>query len=265
MTRILVVSDGSGGTARRAVDAALTQFPGHVAEIDLRAGVLTGDGILAVTAEAARTGAIIVHTLVRVELRRLMVRAAREHDVETVDLMGPLLDRISQRLEVRPEEKPGLFGQLNEAYFRRIECMEFAFHHDDGARHHELRRAEIVLVGVSRTFKTPLSIYLAYRGWFVANVPIILGLEPPSILDAMPPEKVVGLTTNPRRLSLLRRARREYLDGSVGDYAEAQHVRRELEYSRAIFERAPTWQVVDVTGKPVEEIATEIVALVGER
>lgn len=262
MRRILIVSDGTGGTARRAVDAAMTQFSGHEAGIETISGVRTVDEIRDITVRASRSGALIVHTLVTVDLRQAMLREARLHDVGTIDLMGPLLDRISQKLEVQPEEKPGLFGQLNDAYFRRIECMEFAFHHDDGARHHELGMAEIVLVGVSRTFKTPLSIYLAYRGWFVANVPIVLGLEPPSILDRLPADRVIGLTTNAPRLSRLRRAREQFLRSSVGDYAELRHVRRELEYSRFIFEREPSWPTIDVTGKPVEEIAGEIVATI---
>jgi len=263
MRRILIVSDGSGGTAKRAVDAAMTQFSGLGAKVDVRFGVRAPDQIRDIADKAAKDGALIVHTLVTLELRQMMLREARLHDVDTVDLMGPLLDRISQRFSLEPDEEPGRFRKLNEAYFRRIECVEFAFHHDDGARHQELGLAEIVLVGVSRTFKTPLSIYLAYRGWFVGNVPIVLGLEPPSILDRLPADRVIGLTTNSRRLSRLRQAREQFLNSAVGDYAEMRHVRRELEYARSVCEREPTWPVVSVTGKPVEEIAGEIVAIVG--
>jgi len=212
---------------------------------------------------AAEREALVVHTLVTDELRRAVIEEGRLRNVPTIDLMGPLLDRLSHHLAVSPSEKPGLFRQLNETYFRRIESMEYAFHHDDGQRAHELHLAEIVLVGVSRTFKTPLSIYLATKGWFVANVPIVLGLEPPPELWKLPPRRVVGLMTRPLRLANLRRARQEYLNQATGDYADPAHVRRELDYARFICQKDPAWPVVEVTGKPVEEIAAEIVTLVG--
>ena len=179
--------------------------------------------------------------------------------------MGGLLGRLSEEFSVTPTEKPGLFGQLNKVYFRRIETMEFAFHHDDGQRISELKKAEIVLLGVSRTFKTPISIYLAFKGWFVANVPIVMGQEMPPIVNKLLASHVFCLDTNARALTELRRARQNYLGGAVGDYDDIEYVRMELMYARKIFSGHPGWAIINVTNKPIEEIASEILTLKGER
>lgn len=261
MHQIIVASDGTGRTAEQALHAALTQFALAEVEITRRAEVRTEALVRAVVQEAVETGALIVHTLVSDQMRACMIREGRLRNVETIDLMGPLLARLSEHLANSPSEEPGLFRTLNDAYFRRIEAMEFAFRHDDGQRARELDKAEIVLVGVSRTFKTPLSIYLAFKGWFVANVPLILHLKPPPMLDELPPARVFGLTTNPHRLTLLRRTRHEYLGGVTGEYAQPDFVRREIMYALNIFSAHPGWAIIDVTNKPIEEIASEILAL----
>lgn len=259
--RIFAVSDGSGATAERVVNAALTQFEGASVAIERRSRVRSEQQVRHVVREAAQAEGCIVHTLVLDELREEMLRAGRLHNVETIDLMGSLLARLSQQLSITPAEKPGLFRQLNKQYFRRIETMEFAFHHDDGRRVYELDEAEIVLVGVSRTFKTPLSIYLAFKGWFVANVPIIWGKNLPPPLLKLPPRRVFGLSIDPVRLAELRQAREERWGKALGDYADLAFVRRESEYAQEIFGSHPGWRVVEVTDKPIEEIASEIVAL----
>ena len=263
MYRVFVVSDGTGGTAERALSAALTQFAGADVRIERWPGVRTEEQVHQVVQKAAQVGGFIVHTLVSDKLRGVMLRAGRLHNVETIDLMGPLLARLSQQLAVSPAERPGLFRHLNEEYFRRIETIEFALRHDDGQRSHELSQAEIVLVGVSRTFKTPLSVYLSFKGWFVANVPIVLKTKPPAVLFDLPPGRVCGLTIDPVRLAEFRRLRQEYLSGATGDYADPDYVRREVEYALSIFCSQRGWPVVDVTDKPIEEIASEILALAG--
>lgn len=261
MYYVFVVSDGTGGTAERALQAALTQFEGAQISIKRYPYVRNEEQINEIVQEVARVGGFIVHTLVSNEAREAMIRIGRENNVETIDLMGPLLARLSHQLRVSPLEKPGLFSQLNQDYFRRIETMEFAFHHDDGQRVEDLHRADLVLVGVSRTFKTPLSIYLAFKGWFVANVPIILDVEPPAILSELSAGKIFGLTMNTYRLATLRQARVEYLGESTSDYADLEYVRREVLYALHIFESPPKWSVINVTNKPIEEIASEILAL----
>lgn len=261
MNHVIVVSDGTGGTARRALDAALTQFENIPIDIVIRPGVSSEEQIHKVIHEAAKIKALIVHTLVSNELRQMMVHLGRRHNIETIDLMGPLLDRLSEQLAVSPSEKPGLFKQLNESYFRRVETMEFAIQHDDGRRSEELEKAEIILCGVSRTFKTPLSVYLSFKGWFVANVPIIPDVEPPSILFSLPPGRIFGLTMHANRLTTLRQSRAEYLGNKVTDYIDLRQVRHELLYALRVFERIPSAPVIDVTGKPIEEIASEIITL----
>lgn len=264
MNRIYIVSDGTGRTAQQALSAALTQFPGATVEIVVRPRVRTKKRAREVVLEAARSGAILVHTIVTSEVREAIVTSARENNVEKIDLMGPLVARLADRLAVSPSEKPGLFAQLNKSYFRRVETMDFAFRHDDGQRIEEVRKAEIVLLGVSRTFKTPLSVYLAFKGWFVANVPITLDHEPPAVLSKLPPARVFCLDTNARQLAELRRPRHEYLKGAAGNYADPEFVRIELMHARSYFSRHPGWAVVNVTLKPIEEIASEILAIRGQ-
>lgn len=262
MNRVFVVSDGTGRTAERILRAALVQFEGVDVTIERRSNVRTEAQVQQAVEEAARAAGFVVYTLVADELRDAMLRQGRLHDIETVDLLGPLLARLSQHLSVSPAEKPGLFRQLNEQYFRRVETMEFAFHHDDGQRAHDLSKAEIVLVGVSRTLKTPVSIYLAFRGWLVANVPIVHDLHPPAELFNLAPGHVFGLTMNPARLAELRRMRERRLGGATGTYADPGAVRQEVEHALELFRGQSGWSVIDVTDKPIEEIASEILALV---
>jgi regulator of PEP synthase PpsR (kinase-PPPase family) len=263
--KIFVVSDGTGRTAERILRAALAQFPGAEVEIIVRSNVRTVARVRQVVGEAAAAKGFIVHTIVTRSIREAMIRTGRERDVERIDLMGPLLARLAETLATSPTERPGIFSRLNKSYFRRIETMDFAFRHDDGQRPEDIRKAEIVLLGVSRTFKTPLSVYLAFKGWFVANVPIVMNQAPPAFLDKLPPNRVFCLDTNARELAELRRARYDYLNGAAGlTYADPEYVRIELMQARKFYAQHPGWPVVNVTNKPIEEIATEILAVRGE-
>ena len=258
--RIIIVSDGTGQTAERTLNAALTQFNVDNLVIDRKPEVRTEAQVQYIIEEAVEVGGIIVHTVVSHELRNAIRRFGRLRDVETIDLFGPLLARLSDYFEYSPMEQPGLFRKLNEEYFRRIDAMEFALAHDDGMRTSDLPRAEIVLVGVSRTFKTPLCIYFAFKGWFAANVPIIMDMKPPPVLLKLPRGRVFCLTTTPRRLADLRSVRDEYLGRKTGDYADPDFVGRELAYAKRIFRERSDWPLIDVTDKPIEEIASEILA-----
>jgi hypothetical protein len=265
MAIIFIVSDGTGRTASQALSAALTQFPAQEVEIILHKEVRSKAKVNSAVKEASLKEAFIVHTMVSNELREYMITCSRQHNVETIDLMGPLLGRLSEKLIRSPSEKPGLFSELNKEYFQRIDAMQFAFQHDDGQRPEGLHKAEIVLIGVSRTFKTPLSIYLAFKGWFVANVPIVLGIEPPAELFTLEPEKVICLTNNVHNLSTLRHSRLEKLNMGTDTYANPAYVNRELMYAQSVFNRQRKWPVVKVTNKPIEEIASEILAIINTR
>jgi [pyruvate, water dikinase]-phosphate phosphotransferase / [pyruvate, water dikinase] kinase len=260
MDKIFVVSDGTGRTAEQTLKAALTQFPNSTVEIILKQEIRTEEQIEAIMPEIIEAKGIIVNTLVSHHLREMMVRISRDHNIDAIDLMGPLLSRLSVHLAHSPMEKPGIFSQLNKEYFKRIDSMQFAFTHDDGQRYYEYEKAEILLIGVSRTFKTPLSIYLAFKNWFVANYPIVLGIEPPEILRRINHGNIYGLTTEASDLSLLRSARQEYLKGNTGEYSSIDFVKRELNYAHSIFSYLQC-PVISVTNKPIEEIASEILAI----
>jgi len=265
MSTIYVISDGTGRTAQQAVKAALTQFKGSNPEIKRYGDILNIQQMMEVVSWAKAEKAIIIHTLVTDKLREELVKLTRIHHVESIDLMGPLLHRLSDHLSADPSEEPGLYRVLSDSYFRKIETMQFAIKHDDGKRIYNIDKAEIIILGVSRTFKTPLSIYLAFRGWYVANVPIILDFPVPDEVLQIPSEKIYCLTTYPSRLTLLRRAREDRLKVSTGNYADPVYVRKEINYANRIFNSHPGWQKINVTSKSIEEIAAEIITLLPKK
>jgi regulator of PEP synthase PpsR (kinase-PPPase family) len=180
--------------------------------------------------------------------------------VDALDMLGPVLERLAKHLRLTPQERPGLFRQLVEARSREIEAVEFAFHHDDGQNVQDLDRADVVLTGISRTMKTPTMLYLAYRGWFAANVPIVPGMDPPPALLAVPASRVFWLQMAPERLLELRRVRARNEGIPVESYASAEQVRRESQQAHEICSKRG-WPSIDVTGKSVEEVGREIIAL----
>lgn len=258
MFYVIVVSDGTGRTAIQILDSALVQFPGKHVEIYVKPGIRSKKQVEDVVHEAVKQKAIIVHTLVSDNIRSYMIRFARKNNIESIDLMGPLLMRLSSRIFNMPSERPMIYHEAHKDYFRRIEAMEYTFRHDDGLRVHEIDKADVVILGVSRTFKTPLSIYLALKGILVANIPIVLGMKLPKEIFEIDPHKVYGLTTYATRLSQLRKIRHDHLGGATGSYAEFAHVNRELNYALELYQRQPLWSVVRVGGKAIEEIASEI-------
>lgn len=259
---VFVVSDGTGMTAEQVVRAALMQFEGVTVQIIRYADVTTPAQVCQVVEEAAQRQALIVHTLVSDELRVLMLNQTRQYHVDAMDLMGPMLDRLSLGLGQPPKQQPGLYTKLSQERQRRIEAVEFALRHDDGQRVEDLDHAEIVLVGVSRTMKTPVSIYLAYHGWFVANVPLIPGIPPPATLLALPPERVFGLIMAAERLLDLRRTRARAIGlPATAEYGSIAEINEELRAARMLCAEHG-WRIINVTAKSVEEIASEITTLV---
>ncbi len=258
--RIFVLSDGTGQTGKRVLEAALAQFDLPVMIIRIP-DVRTVEQVNEVVAAAAHDQGMVVYTLVSVELRQAVHIAAMERGVIAVDLLGGLLSKLQDFLHRTPWGRPGLLQQTDAGYYQRVDAMEFTVQHDDGQKLDDLDEADLVIVGPSRTSKTPVSFYLAYRGWKVANVPIILGLEPPEQLRALDPRKVVGLTTDPERLALIRRERLKNMGAEESSYADLEHIRQELRYSLRLC-KSQRWPVINVTGKAVEETANEIINLV---
>lgn len=262
---IFVVSDATGLTAERVVNAALAQFEPDVASVLRFSHIRTKEEARSIVRRAARERGIIVHTLAIAELREVMLEEGRHYQVDTIDLMGPLLTRLSTRLRVSPRAQPGLFRQIDEEYYRRIEAVDFTVKHDDGQNPQDLLKADIVIVGVSRTCKTPLSIYLSYRGWRVANVPIIRGIAPPRQLADVEPQRIIALTMHSDRLLMVRRARLRRAGYQLpGDYIDYEGILEEIEGAQRFYQRGG-WPIVDVTNKSIEEISTEVVALVRRR
>lgn len=259
--RIFVLSDGTGQTGKRVLEAALLQFDQPVMIIRIP-HVSTVEQVSEVVADAARWHGMVVYTLVSVELRQAVHIAAMERGVIAVDLLGGLLAKLQDFLHRSPWGRPGLLYQTDAGYYQRVDAMEFTVQHDDGQKVDDLDEADIVLVGPSRTSKTPVSFYLAYRGWKVANVPIIWELEPPETLRTLEPRKIVGLTTDPERLALIRRERLKNMGAQEkSSYAEIEHVIQEVRYSLRLCKQY-RWPVVNVTGKAVEETANEVINLV---
>ncbi|MCA0980651.1 MULTISPECIES: pyruvate, water dikinase regulatory protein [Exiguobacterium] len=252
---VFVVSDSVGETCELVVRAASIQF--HENAIDtLRIPFVEDEQtIIDVVTQAKAQHAIIAFTLVNEEHRALLMKLGEEHQVKTVDLLGDLLDVLSGQLKEAPREKPGLIYRLDDDYFRKIEAMEFAVKYDDGRDPRGLKKADIVLVGVSRTSKTPLSQYLALKRYKVANVPLVPESRPPEELFDLPAERCVGLIISPEKLISIRMERLKSLGlKPEADYAQLERINRELEYARGIYERIGC-DVIDVTNKAVEETA----------
>jgi [pyruvate, water dikinase]-phosphate phosphotransferase / [pyruvate, water dikinase] kinase len=258
-----VVSDSTGETAHRLVQALEAQFPDQEFEEVRHPRVESiGDLEQAVTRARGRP-AVVVYTLVDPEMRDAMRRLCRRARVHYCDLLGHPIDAVARVSGRAARMTPGTHAPLNPAYFRRIEAMEFAVKYDDGVGA-GLDEADIVLVGVSRTSKTPLSIYLGYLGHKVANVPIVKGIEPPRELWEIDPAKIVGLTIDPNRLAEIRRGRLRNLGARSRRYAELMEVYEELDVAAAVHRRLGC-PVIDISELSIEETAHRIIRIVEGR
>jgi len=256
---IFVVSDSTGETAERVVRAALLQYPEHRVRVRLFTRVRDEDAVKGVIAKAVDAGAMIVFTLVAPELREYFHELAHENKIEAVDVIGGLIHKVGNFLGAQPINVPTATLPLSEEYFRRVEAIEFAVKSDDGKEPRNLKKADLVLIGVSRTSKTPLATYLAGRGLRVANVPLVLGVQPPKELYEVPSDRVVALTIDIDRLLEIRKQRLSQLGMPVdANYGLRDHVKAELEYAHQMFKDNPVWAVVNVSGRAIEETATII-------
>ena len=255
---IFVVSDGTGETATKMSKAALLQFTPRNSVFKRHSNVRSVEMIRDVVKDAERDHALVIHTFASHELRRVMEETCQDRNVPSHDLLGSLFETLEDFLGVSPTEKPGLLHQVDDDYFERIDALSFTVRHDESRSANSLHEADIILVGVSRTSKTPLSIYLAQEGLKVANIPVVVGEELPQELYQLDQSRIVGLTIAPERLAEVRKARLSRLGTADSTYADLKRVTEELKYCQSIFDRNPRWLRVDVTGKSVEEIASEI-------
>jgi regulator of PEP synthase PpsR (kinase-PPPase family) len=258
-----IVSDSTGETAQRLVLALEAQFPDQPF-VEVRHPRVEDVEDLHVAVQQARgRPAVMVYTLVGSELRDAMRQLCRRARVHYCDLLGHPIDSISRVAGVAARMQPGARAPLDQTYFKRIEAIEFAVKHDDGVGR-GLDEADIVLVGVSRTSKTPLSIYLGYLGYKAANVPIVAGIEPPPELFEIDPAKVVGLTIDADRLLDIRTARVRSMGAPRKRYAELEAIYAELEEAAAV-QRRLGCPIIDVSELSVEETAMRIIRHVDRR
>jgi regulator of PEP synthase PpsR (kinase-PPPase family) len=258
-----IVSDSTGETAARLVLALEAQFPDQPFVEVRHPRVENAEDLHIAVQQARGRPAVMVYTLVEPELRDVMRQLCRRSRVHYCDLLGHPIDSISRVAGVAARMEPGVRAPLDATYFKRIEAIEFAVKYDDGVGR-GLDEADMVLVGVSRTSKTPLSIYLGYLGHKAANVPVVRGIELPHELFEIDPAKVVGLTIAAERLADIRIARVRSMGASKRRYAELDEIYNELDEASAVHRRLGC-PVIDVTELSVEETAMRIIKLVEKR
>jgi hypothetical protein len=259
-----IVSDATGETATRLVMALEAQFPEQPFEEIRHPRVETVEDLQLAVERAKGRPAVVVYTLVKPELREEMRILCRRAKVHYCDILGPPLASIAKVSGTGAQMKAGARPPLNSAYFKRMAAIEFAVKYDDGQGAMGLREADIVLVGVSRTSKTPVSMFLGSMGFRTANVPIVKGIAPPEELFRIDPAKVVGLTIDPERLAEIRRERARQMQAARQQYAGLVAIHDELAEAADIHRRLGC-PVIDVTELSVEETATRIVRLVERR
>jgi len=261
---IYIVSGGVGASGELLVHTVLAQFPDVRVPVEIFPHVHDPEDVDAIVAKAAGRGALIVHTLVHSIVRRRLATEAARRNVRAIDLMGPLMDYLSEKLVQKPVGEPGLYRKLYDQYFRRVEAIEYTVAHDDGKRTSELPQADIVLVGVSRVGKTPLSMYLAMQGWKVANVPFVPSVRLPEELWQVDRRRVVGLTIEPPQLAIHRRHREQRLGVAADSYVDRSRIAAELQEANRLFARYAL-PVVDTTDKPIESSGAEIISHITHR
>ncbi|MDM5249296.1 MULTISPECIES: pyruvate, water dikinase regulatory protein [unclassified Lysinibacillus] len=259
--RVFVVSDSVGETGDQVAKAVISQFrPGLENTVIRRFPHIQSEELIRkIVCLAEKQQAVIVYTLVRQEMRSLLHELCEQEKVHAIDILGPALKTMATFMEEIPLEAPGIVHKLDDDYFKKIEAIEFAVKYDDGRDPRGLLQADIVLVGVSRTSKTPLSQYLAHKRYKVANVPLVPEVEPPEELLKIDPKKCFGLIISPDKLNSIRKERLMTL-GLNDDAIYAQHKRilEEIQHFEKIVGKIGC-KVIDVTNKAVEETANVII------
>jgi regulator of PEP synthase PpsR (kinase-PPPase family) len=258
-----VISDSTGETAVRLVHALEAQFPEQEFEEIRHPRVETVDDLQLALSRAKGRPAVIVYTLVQPELREAARAICRRYKLHYCDLLGHPIEAVARVAGVGASMTPGARAPLDSTYFKRMAAIEFAVKYDDGVGS-GLHEADIVLVGVSRTSKTPLSMYLGYLGYKTANVPVVKGIEPPSALFEVDPAKIVGLTIDAERLREIRRQRARRLGGNQRAYAELLEIYAELEEAEALHRRLGC-PVIEISELSIEETAARAIRLIERR
>lgn len=257
---VYVLSDSTGNLARHMIGAAMTQFPHGAAHVVLEPFVRTAAKLAAVLEQAAGEEAALCHAVVSSDAKRYINRFCKRRKMPCFDLTGSLTDFLGQVTGAAGSGEVAHLHRMDDAYKRRIEAIEFTLAHDDGLGLETLAGADIVLAGVSRTGKSPTSIYLAQQGYRVANVALAIEVNPPAELLRLPPERVVGLLIDPQQLVMIRARRERSWNMEAGHYGDADHVARELAWARRLYHQHG-WKCLNVTDQAIEETAARILEL----
>ncbi|WP_407946316.1 pyruvate, water dikinase regulatory protein [Paenibacillus alkaliterrae] len=259
---VFVVSDAAGDTGELVVRAAIAQF--HPINADIRRAPFITDeaGLQRIALQAKQADAIVLYTLVIPQLRDSMRRLSEANGIVAIDLLGSFIETLELRTGRKSRQEPGLNHVLDADYFRKVEAVEFAVKYDDARDTSGVLKADIVLVGVSRTSKTPLSMYLAHQKYKVANVPLVPELKPPDELFKLPKRKVIGLTIGVPYLNTIRKERLKALGlPNNASYATTDRIEKELQYADTIMKQLGC-VVIDVSHRAVEETASLIMEYV---
>ena len=260
-----LVSDSTGETLNAMGKAVTARFDGVIPIEHIYALVRSPRQLERVLEEIEAAPGVVLHTIVDRELRAMLEDGCRDLGMPAIGALDPLVAALSRYLGASLSTRVGAQHALDHDYFNRMSALDYAIAHDDGQGTPDLERADVVLVGVSRTSKTPTSIYLAHRGVRSANVPLVPGSEPPKQLFAVQRPLVVGLTVSPDRLIQIRRNRLLNLrEDRESDYVETEAVREETVRARRLFEKH-RWPVIDVTRRSVEETAAAVINLLSAR
>ncbi len=255
---IYVVSDSVGETAEVFTNAALIQFHDHKFHLKRRSFIEDLAQIDEIVDEALVDDAIIVYTLIKNEMRAYLELRAKEKGLYSYDIFGTFIEIVERKYNTSAALELGLTHRLDEQYFQKIEAVEFAVKYDDGRDPSGILKSDIVLLGVSRTSKTPLSQNLAHKGYKVTNIPIVPEVDPPEELFQIDPAKCVGLVTTPEQLMYIRKERLKSLglnDDAI--YADINRIEAELAYFNQIIQKVGC-TVLDVSNKAIEETAYTI-------
>lgn len=252
-----LISDSTGETVAAVAKATLVQF----AHIDVKETshpfITHADQLTALMARLAENPGVVFFTIVEKDLRQSLIFALQEQSIPYVDVLGPGMQVLSGTLNLAATGRPGLQHTLDANYFSRIDAMQYTLAHDDGQSMRNLAQADIILVGVSRTSKTPTSMYLANRGYRVANVPLVPNIPPPD-LNSLERPVIVALTVDPERLADIRRHRlREFSTGAQNEYIDYEAVHDEVKQIERYI-RNQGWPILDVTRRSIEETAAAV-------
>lgn len=263
---VFLISDSTGETAITMVRAALVQFRECEPNIVRCKNVRTEVQVESIISQAKEARGIIVYTMASRPLRKKIYEEATQNGLQSIDLLGPLLAEFDRFFGVSSKEEQGILRVVDDKYYKRIEAIEYTVKHDDGKLLTDLDQADIILVGLSRTSKTPLSIFLSHKGWKVANIPLVLGTPLPKELFEVDQRKIVGLLIEEENLQQIRKTRLEkFGQDPGGEYARLSHISKELEFAQELFKKNRRWPVLNVTAQALEETAAEITKIITTR